>query len=180
MWVFLSANGREKHKQNIGSCQPSVSLCHCSCGGVSGLLPVHDQSHLRGEAIATVHTQVPGHTRVCAHVGLQRCRLLEHLSTLGTFKRALLVDALVRRQTVDGGEGPVAEFTLLGLGTECYLLLCHSNTKVLHPLRSFVPSSQLLKATHDARLSALFVLSQEVHPLVLEEVFGGLEEKGAF
>lgn len=35
------------------------------------LLPVHDQSHLSGEAIATVHTQVPGHARVCAHVRLQ-------------------------------------------------------------------------------------------------------------
>lgn len=34
-------------------------------------LPVHDQSHLRGEAIAAVHAQVPGHARVRAHVRMQ-------------------------------------------------------------------------------------------------------------
>lgn len=86
----------------------------------------------------------------------------------------------VSSQPVNGGEGAVAELTLLGLGTECYLLLGYSNPNVLHPLCSVIPPSHLLKATHDTWLSALFVLTQEVLSLVLEEVFWGLEEKGAF
>lgn len=144
------------------------------------LLPVHDQSHLSGEAIATVHTQVPGHTRVCAHVCLQRRRLLEHLSALGTVVRALLVHTFVSGQSVYGSEGSVAKLTLLGLGTEHCFLLCHSNMNGLHPVCSVIPPLRLLKATHDPRLSTLFVLTQEVLSLVLEEVFRGLEEKGAF
>lgn len=94
--------------------------------------------------------------------------------------RAQLMHAFVSSQPVDGGECAVADLTRLGLGTERYLLLCHSNPNVLHPLCCLLPPSHLLEATHDAWLSALFVLTKEVLSLVLEEVLWGLEEKGAF
>lgn len=142
--------------------------------------PVHDKSHLRGEAAAAVHAQVPGHARVGAHVALQRCRLLEHFPTIRALVRALLVHARVSGQPVHGGEGAMAQVALVGLGTERYLLLGYFEADGLRPVRSFVPPSRLFKATHDARrLSALLVLTQEVLPLVLQVVFRGLEYQGA-
>lgn len=94
--------------------------------------------------------------------------------------RALLVHTFVSGQPVDRGEGAAAEFTLLGLGPDCCFLLRYSNPNVLRLLRNLFPPSHLLEATHDSWLSALFVLTQEVLSLVLEEVFWCLEEKGAF
>lgn len=176
--VGLPARHQEEQtEETIRSCQLCVSHRFIGC---CLLTPVHDESHLSGEAVATVHTQVPGHARVCAHVRLQRRQLLEHLSTLGALVRALLVYTLVSGQPVNGGERAVAELALLGLGTERHLLLCYSDPNVFRPLCRLVPPSHLLQATHNAWLAALFVLTQEVLSLVLEEVLWGLEEKGAF
>lgn len=49
----------EKNKRNISSCQFLTVILSAVVS--PRLLPVHDKSHLSGEAIATVHTQVPGH-----------------------------------------------------------------------------------------------------------------------
>lgn len=112
---------------------------------------------------------------MCAHVGLQRRCLLEHFSTVRTLVRALLVHARVSGQAVDGGEGAMAEVALVRLGAEGDLLLCYFDADALHPVGSFVPPSRLFKAAHDARLSAFFVLTQEVLALMLEVVLRGLE-----
>lgn len=63
--------------------------------------PVHDKSHLSSEAVTTVHTEVPGYTRVCAQVCLQRYGLLENPATLLTFMRSLLMHTFVSSKTVD-------------------------------------------------------------------------------
>lgn len=177
----VSLPAREQEKEG------NSTLSHPSCDHLRFSLsflvvfapPVHDKSHLRGEATAAVDTQVPGHARVGAHVGLQRRRLLEHFPTVRALVRALLMHARVSGQAVDGGERAMAEVALMGLGAERYLLLCYFDPDGVHPVRTFVPPSRLFKATHDARLAALLVLTQEVLPLMLEVVFRGLEYQGA-
>lgn len=61
--VGLPAKNQEEKRKQTNS---FVSLCHLLIINQAAvmspnLLPVHDESHLCGEAIATVHTQVPGH-----------------------------------------------------------------------------------------------------------------------
>lgn len=53
VWDFLQANMRRRLNRQFTS--QSAAIC-------PDRSPVHDESHLGGKAIATVHTQVPGHT----------------------------------------------------------------------------------------------------------------------
>lgn len=150
-----------------------------------GFLPVHEEGHLGGEALAAVHAQVPVHAQVGAQVGLHRALFLEDPATLGAFVRALLVHALVRFEAVGGDERAAAQRALLRLG-RCrrFLLRRYESVGlsygVVRLVRQFPAPRGFLKAAHEPPVRTLFFLSQEVLPLVLEEVLRCLEEKGAF